>query len=46
MKMRNGELAKSTCRHVNFLSRVLHVPAPTPVTTSDRCHVPHCSLVL
>jgi len=28
------------CRHVNCLSRVLDVPAPTPVTTSDR-YVPH-----
>jgi len=30
---------------VNFLSRVFDVPAPTPVTTSDRCYVPHCLLV-
>jgi len=28
------------CRHENRLSRVLDVPAPTPVTMSDRCYVP------
>jgi len=28
------------CRHVNCLSRVLDVPARTPVTMSDRCYVP------
>ena len=28
-------------RHVNCLSRVVNVPAPTPVTTSYRCCVPH-----
>jgi len=27
--------------YANCLSRVLDVPAPTPVTTSDRCYVPH-----
>jgi len=32
---------KYLCRHVNCLSRVLDTAAPTPVTTSDRCHVPH-----
>jgi len=26
---------------VTCLSRVLDVPAPTLVTTSDRCYVPH-----
>ena len=33
-----------TCT-VYCLSRVLYVPAPTPVTTSDRCYAPHCLLV-
>jgi len=27
------------------LSRVLDVPALTPVTTSDRCYVPPCLLI-
>ena len=27
---------------MNFSSRVFNVPAPTPVTTPDRCYVPHC----
>jgi len=36
---------KYLCRHVNCLSRVLDVPAPTPVATSDRCYVQHCLLV-
>ena len=29
----------------NFLPRVLDVPEPQSVTTSGRCHVPHCLLV-
>ena len=33
-----------TCT-VYCLSRVLYVPAPTPVTTSYGCYVPHCLLV-
>jgi len=30
---------------MNFLSPVPDVPPPTPVSTSDRCYVPHCLLV-
>jgi len=30
---------------MNCLSRVLDVPALTPVTTSYGCYVPHCLLV-
>ena len=42
---RNPQWEYVLCRHMNCLSRVLHVPAPMPLTTSDRCCVPHCLLV-
>ena len=32
-------------RHTNCLSRVLYVPAPTPVTASYGCCLSHCLLV-